>query len=173
MRLVCKRINQWQPCSGNTADLWLLLTASELELLRIASYVAEFGALRQQERVAVAQAACSSFLSCGCKLAALVGAETLHGCTPAALDDLAALHGSLMALAQSGILDVQQLGLDAAELAPPEEVVQCLAAAVGMAKVLGSSPATGGCGFCAAGVAGAALWCSRVEQCCAVKQHEL
>lgn len=170
MWLVCKRINQWQPCYGNTAYLWLLLTASELELLRIASYVAEFGALRPQERVAVAQAACSSFLSCGCKLA--VG-ETLHGCTPAALDDLAALHGSLMALAQSGILDVQQLGLDAAELAPPEEVVQCLAAAVEMAKVLGSSPATGGCGFCAAGVAGAALWCSRVEQCCAVKQHEL
>lgn len=171
MRLVCKRINQWKPCSGNTADLWLLLTASEL--LRIASYVAEFGALSHQERVAVAQAACSSFLSCGCKLAALVAAEALHGCTPAALDDLAALHGSLMALAQSGILDVQQLGLNAAELAPPEELVKCLAAAVEMAKVLGSSPATGGCGFCAAGVAGGALCCSHVAQCCAAKQHEL
>ncbi|PRW55939.1 ubiquitin carboxyl-terminal hydrolase 18-like [Chlorella sorokiniana] len=43
----------------------------------------------------------------------------------------------------SGIAGVQQLGVDAAELAPPGELTSRLAVQVTMAKELGSSPATG------------------------------
>lgn len=134
------RLSSWRP-SGHAADLWLLLSASEL--LQACAYVAGLGALcQQQQQLSLAQSSCSCFLSCSQTVAASVEAAS-SGSGSLELGDLAALHSSLLGLAFCVIWTAYQLGANAAELAPPDKLVVCLAAAVQAARRLSKVPAAG------------------------------